>query len=135
MGLLYIYFKVMDARNQKKLNRKLKLELDIIIREISRWAEYIQRYCYHLKFYTHSTHAVYRLLQKLLEICGDEGLSKRCEYHNLIYGPRSIAENRKILKYLLNYIDLQVNWIGATINLNGHIGVQKGVHFCIYACH
>ena len=72
---------------------------------------------------------MYRLLQKLLEICGPEALSRKCAYHNLIYGPRTVAENKEILHCLLKYIDLQINWIGSIINLNVHVEVQKKIHF------
>ena len=119
----------METHQRRILNRKLKLELDVILKEISCRSEYIHKYWYNLKFYTHSMHAVYRLLHKLLEICGNDAVSHKCSYHNLIHRPRSISENREILKSLLKYVDLQVNWLGALVNLNSNVNVQKRIHF------
>ena len=119
----------METHQRRMLNRKLKLDLDVILKEISHRSEYIHKYCYNLKFYTHSLHAVYRLLHKLLEIYGNDAVSQKCSYHNLIHGPRTISKNREILKSLLKYVDLQVNWLAALVNLNSNSNVQKKIHF------
>ena len=88
-----LIFLAMERHQRRILNRKLKLEIDVILKEISRRSEYIYKYWYNLKFYTHALHAVYRLLHKLLETCGNDAVSQKCSYHNLIHGPRSISEN------------------------------------------
>ena len=119
----------MEKHQRRILNRKLKLEIDFILKEISHRSEYIHKYWYNLKFYTHTLHAVYRLLHELLETCGNDAVSQKCSYHNLLHGPRSISENQEILKHLLKYVDLQVNCIGTLVNLNSSIIVQKKILF------
>ena len=124
-----LIFLAIEMHQRRILNRKLKLEIHVILKEISHRSEYTYKYWYNFKFYTHTLHAVYRLLHKLLETCGNGAVSWKCSYHNLTHGPRSISENQEILKNLLKYVDLQVHWIGALVNLNSSNNVQKKIHF------
>ena len=77
----------MSVRYQHKLNLKLKEELDSILSKINRWRQYFHKYWYSLKYFTASMHGVYRLLNRLLVLHGNEATGKKSPYHNLLYGP------------------------------------------------
>ena len=50
-------------------------------------------------------------------------------YHNLVYGPQTIANNCKILTHLINYVSLQIAWICAIAVFDGNLKIQKQITF------
>lgn len=75
----------MFAQYQHKLNLTFKEELDSILCETNQWNQYLHKYWYSLKYFTHSLHGVYTLLNRLLVLHGYVGMGKQSPYHNLVY--------------------------------------------------
>ena len=96
-----------SAIDKKELNITLISELRSITSDIKRRLSYLHLYWYNLKYFVHALHGCYRLLYKNLYTFGDSYTCKKCHYHDLIHGPRPIAENVVIFSYLLDFIDLQ----------------------------
>ena len=86
----------MEMKETRLLNLQLKEELDYLFAELTRCMTYLPHYWYNLKNFTHNLHTVYRLLNKFLQIYGQGSTSQKCEYHNLIYGPRPIVQDRNL---------------------------------------
>ena len=51
-------------------------------------------------------------------------MASKCTYHNLIYGPRPIETNRKILNALLQAIDIQLCLIYSMLKFSLNIKMQ-----------
>ena len=101
----------MDIKEKHLLNFRLKQELDVLLAELIKCMSYLPNYWYNFKNFTHNLHAVYRLLNKFLQIYEHGSTAQRCDYHNLVYGPRSVVQNMTIPRHLLKFIDLQLSWI------------------------
>ena len=84
--------------------QKLKSLLD----DMREKKKYVQMYWYSLKYFVHSTHSIYKLFYKIIKVYGTKEMASKCTYHNLIYGPRPIETNRKILNALLEVVDIQL---------------------------
>ena len=119
----------MSVRYQCKLNLKLKEELDCILSEINRQRQYFHKYWYSLKYFTASMHGVYRLLNRLLVLHGNEATGKKSPYHSLLYGPHTMATNCHILEHLINYVSIQIAWIHAIAVFDGNLKIQKRITF------
>ena len=89
---------------------------------------YLKDYWYDLKYLTHSLHAVYRLLYKIILTFGENGMANRCKYHHLVYGPRTIDSNLQIYKSLVKFLDVQLGIMGANIFCNG---IPHKLHFIV----
>ena len=82
-----------SAIDKKILNIRLVDELRAVMCDLSGKEKFLHLYWYNLKYYVHSLHAAYRLLHKILYIYGDNQICKKHKNHNMIYGPRPVAEN------------------------------------------
>ena len=98
----------MSAKDKQNLNLQMIQKLKCLLGDIGEKKKYLQMYWYSLKYFVHSTHAIYRLLYKILKVYGNEGMASKCAYHNLIYGLRPIETNRKILDEMPQAIDIQL---------------------------
>ena len=88
---------------------------------------YLKDYWYDLKYLTHSLHAVYRLLYKIILTFGENGMANRCKYHHLVYGPRTIDCNLQIYKCLVKFLDVQFGIMGAMIRQSSCPKVQDAI--------
>ena len=97
------------------LNNRMENELNYQLDIVQKKRQHLHKYWYTLKFFTYGMHAIYRLFHEFLVIYGNQGLYDKCEYQDLLYGPRSITDNCCILYELCKIVDLQVVWIGCIV--------------------
>ena len=119
----------MEIKEKCILNLRLKNELDYLLDHLMKCMSHLPKYWYNLKNFTHNLHAVYRLLNKFLKIYRYGSTAQRCEYHNLVYGPRSIVQNITISSHLLKFIDLQLAWICVCTRLSNDLKLHKDAAF------
>ena len=100
--------------------------------DLSGKEKYLHLYWYNLKYYVHSLHAAYRLLHKILYIYGDNQICKKHKNHNMIYGPRPVAENIRLFTSLITFITQKLAFIESILrfklNLKMHDQITRLLH-------
>ena len=119
----------MDIKEKHLLKLRLKQELDVLLAELTKCMSYLPNYWYNLKIFTHNLHAVCRLLNMFLQIYRHGSTAQRCDYHNLVYGPRSVVQNMAISSHLLKFIDLQLSWVWVCTQMSNDIKLQNNAMF------
>ena len=77
---------LVSAIDKQYLNLEMIKKLKSLLGDIEDKKKYVQKYWYSLKYFVHSTQAIYRLFFKILEVYGSNGMAGKCTNHNLIYG-------------------------------------------------
>ena len=103
----------------------MEMEINYQLESLQTKSQHLEKYWYMLKLFTHGMHATYRLFHKFLLIYGNKGMYDKCDYHYLVYGPRSISDNFHILCELFKVVNLQVAWIGCLVRLNNDMKAIK----------
>ena len=124
--------KLESAIDKKELNITLITELRAIINDINSRKGYLHLYWYNLKYFVHTLHGAYRLLYKILHTFSDSSIHKKFQHHDLVYGPRPIADNFKMFTSLIDFIDLQLAYIETLLkfrlNVEMHDTVMRLLH-------
>ena len=107
-------------------------ELRAVMSDIGGKKKYLHLYWYHLKYYIHSLHAAYRLLYRILYIYGDNQICNKHNNHNMIYGPRPVAENIRLFTSLIDFIIQQLAFIESILrfklNVKMHDQITRLLH-------
>ena len=106
------------------MNLRVIDKFHYLLGEMESKGKYLENYWYNLKYIVHALHAIYRLLYKILKKYGNEGMCSKNRYHNLIYGPRPIKENKKIFHELCRFISIQKDLIAAQIRYYLNVAMQ-----------
>ena len=124
--------KLESAKDMQLLNERLTQELQDTLQIISKRKNYLDQYWYNLKYFVKSLHAAYRILYKLLFVYGDRNVCKKLKFHDLIYGPRPIAQNLAIFSELINFLSLQLAYIHCIVKFKLHVPMQDKVTFLLH---
>ena len=107
-------------------------EIECSLKDILKTISYLLNYWYDLKLYTHSLHGIYRLYYKILVTFGNKGMAVKCKFYNLIHCPRHVSQNVTIFKYLVRFVDIQNELIGAVLRFSSNMEKFNKTALLIY---
>ena len=70
--------RLVSVKDKETLNLQMIQKLKCLFSDITEKKTYIQMYWYSLKYFVHSTHAIYRLFYKIMKVYGTEGMASKC---------------------------------------------------------
>ena len=120
-------YQMESAKDKQILNLILIDEIKCIVKEISGWKNYLDQYWYNLKMFVYSLHASYRLLYKNLSVYGNECICKKYAHHNLMYGTRTVVNNARIFNELIEFILLQLEYVGSILRFRLKVSMHDKV--------
>ena len=111
---------------------RLLTEIACSLKDISKKISYLSNYWYDLKLYTHSFHGIYRFYYKILLTFGNKGMAVKCEYHDFIHGSGHVSQHLTIFKYLVKFVDIQNELIGAFVRFSSNMEMLNEMALLIY---
>ena len=114
-------------KEKRNVNGRMESRILYLLQDIQQCSKYLHKYWYNLKYFVRSLHAVYRLLYKVLKVCGTDGMCSRLKCHTLVHGPRSIVENLLLFEELVKFTQIQVAIIECLVQCKSSVQLQDHI--------
>ena len=118
---------VVSCTDKKNINLKMETMILELLKDIENRQIYLPNYWYILKYFVWVLHAVYRLLYKVLVVHDNSSMKTKLKCHNLINGPRTIAENFTLFKELVSFTQIQTQLVGAQLRFVLNVKFQDTI--------